>query len=76
MNLVQIRLYDLFREELNLSDEKAAAFVFAIEEVVGQEFKSESKPLPQKMIFTNLNSKLKNQKVTYIKPCFGRVSLN
>jgi hypothetical protein len=28
------KLYDLFRKELNLSDDKAAAFVSAVEEVV------------------------------------------
>jgi len=31
---IQIRLYDLFRKELNLADDKAAAFVSAVEEVV------------------------------------------
>ena len=30
----QIRLYDLFRKELRLSDDKAAAFVMAVGEVV------------------------------------------
>ncbi len=34
MNTVQIRLYDLFRKELHLTDDKAAAFVSAVEEVV------------------------------------------
>jgi len=44
MNSVQIRLYDLFRKELNLPDDKAAAFVTAVEQVVEQEFRTE-KPL-------------------------------
>lgn len=48
MNLVQIRLYDLFRKELNLPDDKAAAFVAAVEEVVGQELKNEKQTLSTK----------------------------
>ena len=32
-----IRLYDLFRKELNLPDDKAAAFVLAVEDVCGVE---------------------------------------
>ena len=36
MNTVQIRLYDLFRRDLQLSDDKAAALVSAVEEVVEQ----------------------------------------
>ena len=42
MNTVQIRLYDLFRNELQLSDAKAAAFVTAVEEVVEQKEKETS----------------------------------
>jgi len=34
MNSFEIKLYDLFRKELNLSDDKAAAFVVAVIEVV------------------------------------------
>ncbi len=48
MNSVQIKLYDLFRKELNLSDDKAAAFVAAVEEVVEQEFKNEKQALSTK----------------------------
>ncbi len=57
MNLVQIKPYDLFRKELNLSDEKAAAFVAAVEEVVGQEFKNENKLFLLRMTFTGWNLK-------------------
>lgn len=48
MNLGQIKLYDLFRKELNLPGDKAAAFVFAVEEVVEQEFKNEKQILSTK----------------------------
>ena len=34
MNTVQIKLYDIFRVDLQLSDSKAAALVSAVEEVV------------------------------------------
>ena len=36
MNTVQIKLYDIFRIDLQLSDAKAAALVQAVEEVVEQ----------------------------------------
>jgi hypothetical protein len=42
MNTVQIKLYDLFRRELNLPDDKAAAFVTAVEEVVEFEVRQDS----------------------------------
>ncbi len=48
MNSVQIRLYDLFRKELNLPDDKAAAFVAAVEEVVEWELKNEKQTLSTK----------------------------
>lgn len=34
MNTVQIKLYDLFRNELKLTDDKAAAFVSAVEDAI------------------------------------------
>ncbi len=37
MNLNQIRLYDLFRKELHLPDNKAAAFVQAVGDVIESE---------------------------------------
>ena len=37
MGAGHIRLYDLFRKELNLPDDKAAAFVLTVEDVCGVE---------------------------------------
>ena len=37
MGAGHIRLYDLFRKEFNLPDDKAAAFVLAVEDVCGVE---------------------------------------
>ncbi len=54
MNSVQISLYDLFRKELNGTDDKAAAFVAAVEEV-GQEFKNEKQTLSIKKTFIAWN---------------------
>lgn len=48
MNLGQIRLYDLFRRELHLTDDKAAAFVLALGEVVGLEFDTKKEVLATK----------------------------
>ena len=42
MNTIQIRLYDLFRNEISLSDEKDSAFVSAVEEVVENEVRKDS----------------------------------
>src|SRR5436190_22111535 len=35
MSMHHIRLYDLFRRELHLSDDKAADFVMAVEDITG-----------------------------------------
>ncbi len=48
MQSVQIKLYDLFRKEFNLPDDKAAAFVESVEEVVEQELKNEKQTLSTK----------------------------
>jgi len=48
MQSVQIKLYDLVRKELNMTDDKAAAFVAAVEEVVEQGFKNEKQTLSTK----------------------------
>lgn len=58
MNSVQIKLYDLFRKELNLSDDKAAAFVAAVEEVVEHEFKNEKQALSTKEDIRNLKDSI------------------
>ena len=44
----QLKLYNLFKKELNLADDKAAAFVAAVEEVVEQGFKNEKQTLSTK----------------------------
>jgi hypothetical protein len=41
MNTAHIKLYYLFRKELNLSDEKLIAFVEAIDEVISEDVKHE-----------------------------------
>lgn len=48
MQSVQIKLYDLVRKELNLTDDKTAAFVAAVEEVVEQGFRNEKQTLSTK----------------------------
>ena len=60
MNTVQIRLYDLFRNELQLSDAKAAAFVTAVEEVVEQKEKETSHANATKDDIQKLELKLKD----------------
>lgn len=42
MSMNQIRLYDLFRKELHLPDDKAAAFVKAVGDVVESEANSKN----------------------------------
>jgi hypothetical protein len=43
-----IRLYDLFRTELHLSDDKAADFVMAVEEISGSAFNTSKELLATK----------------------------
>jgi hypothetical protein len=45
MGIYQIRLYDLFRRELHLPDEKAAAFVVTIEDTIRSENEKINQPL-------------------------------
>ena len=49
MSIHQIRLYDLFRRDLHLPDEKAAAFVVSIEETVRSENEKVNQPLVANM---------------------------
>lgn len=48
MSIHQIRLYDLFRNELRLPDDKAAAFVIAVGDVAGSEAGNEKHLLATK----------------------------
>lgn len=70
MNLAEIRLYDLFRKELNLSDDKAAAFVAAVEEVVGQELKNEKQTLSTNEDIHRLELKVEQSKGDIYKAMF------
>ena len=49
MPISQIKLYDLFRRELHLPDEKAAVFVMAVGEMVGSSLENDRKSLATKM---------------------------
>ncbi|MDQ6813228.1 MAG: hypothetical protein M3040_05805 [Bacteroidota bacterium] len=56
--LCQIKLYHLFRKELNLPDDKVAAFVSAVEEVVVQEFRNEKQAISTKEDIQNLKDSI------------------
>ncbi len=62
MNTIQIRLCDLFRKELNLTDDKAAAFVSAVEEVVGAEVKKDFHMASNKEDIYRLELKMEQSK--------------
>ena len=66
----RIRLYDLFRKELNLPDDKAAAFVAAVEEVTGQEFRNEKQTLSTKEDIHRLELKIEQSKGDIYKAMF------
>lgn len=70
MNTIQIRLYDLFRKELNLSDDKAAAFVSAVEEVVELGVKHDTQKLSTKEDIHLLELKLEQTKSDTYKAMF------
>ncbi|HEY4936840.1 MAG TPA: hypothetical protein VII44_09685 [Puia sp.] len=48
MSMNHIRLYDLFRKELHLSDDKAADFVMAVEDISGLTFNANKELLATK----------------------------
>jgi len=70
MNTIQIRLYDLFRKELNLADDKAAAFVSAVEEVVEMGVKHDTQTLSTKDDIHALELKLEQTKSDMYKAMF------
>ena len=70
MNGVHIKLYDLFRKELNLSDDKAAAFVAAVEEVVEQDRKGDRQNNATKEDIYKLELKIEQSKNDIYKAMF------
>ena len=70
MNAVQIKFYDLLRKELNLSDDKAAAFVTALGEVVELEIKNEKYSTSTKEDIHRLELKIEESKGDLYKAMF------
>jgi hypothetical protein len=77
----QIRLYDLFRKELHLPDDKAAAFVKAVEDVAESEVNRKSNLLATKedihdlkndmhFLRSNLELKIEQSKTDIYKAMF------
>ncbi|HTB23804.1 MAG TPA: hypothetical protein VK711_00475 [Puia sp.] len=59
MSMNQIRLYDLFRRELHLSDDKAAEVVYAVQEMTETALTSKKDVLATKEDIYLLRSELK-----------------
>ncbi len=55
----QIRLYDLFRREMHLSDDKAAEAVYAVQEMTESAFTSKKDMLATKEDIHSLRAELK-----------------
>ena len=70
MNAVQIKFYDLLRKDLHLPDEKAAAFVEALGEVVELELKKERQSLSTKDDIHHLELKLEQSKTDIYKAIY------
>ncbi len=68
MGISQIRLYDLFRKELHLPDDKAVAFVLAVGEVV--EVDAKKLFLATKDDIHNLELKIEQSKGDIYKAMF------
>jgi septal ring factor EnvC (AmiA/AmiB activator) len=58
MNVVETRLFNLFRRELKLTDESAAAFVEAVEDVMEYERREEKNAFSTKEDISKLELKL------------------
>jgi hypothetical protein len=59
MSIHHIRLYDLFRRELHLSDDKAADFVLAVEDIAGWEVDTQNQLREIKEDVHSLEAKIK-----------------
>ena len=59
MSVNQIRLYDLFRREMHLSDDKAAEAVYAVQEMTESAFISKKDVLATKEDIYSLRTELK-----------------
>ena len=59
MSIHHIRLYDLFRRELHLSDDKAADFVHAVEDIAGWEVDTQNQLREIKENVHSLEAKIK-----------------
>lgn len=71
MNDVQIKLYDLLRNDLNLPDDKAAAFVTTLGEVVAVlELKDERRACATKEDIHRLELKIEQSKGDLYKAMF------
>ena len=70
MNAVQIKFYDLLRKDLHLPDDRTAAFVEALENVVEYEIKNEKQITATKEDIHRLEIKLEQSKVDIYKAMF------
>ncbi len=70
MNAIQIKFYDLLRKDLHLPDEKAAAFVEVLSEVVELEIKKERQSLSTKEDIHRLELKLEQSKTDIYKAIY------
>jgi len=58
MNTIQIKLYDIFRKDLNMPDTRAAEFVAVVEEVIEQGVKKDSHELATKGDVRNVEKEI------------------
>ena len=70
MNSTQIQFYDLLRKDLHLPDDKAAAFIAAVEGVVELELKNERLTLSTKEDIYRLELKIEQSKSDLYKAMF------
>lgn len=70
MNAIQIKFYDLLRKDFHLTDEKAAAFVEVLSEVVELELRKERQSLSTKEDIHRLELKLEQSKTDIYKAIY------
>lgn len=70
MNAVQIKFYGLLRKDLNLPDDRAAAFVNALGEVVESEIKNERQSIATREDIHKLELKIEQSKSDLYKAMF------
>jgi len=75
MNTANIKLYDLFRKELNLNETKAREFVEAIDNTISQEIRQDKSEIATKYFVKKEITEAKNDMIKWFVGLFFALAL-